>query len=189
MQTTACNSLEPFCPLSSPHILIRSLRPGIVCGRVQAWWEIIGRLGHWPWPLYPPQRLSKRGVIGCGWVGSGCVAVPLRLVQFLIGSEASQRPDGVCYCPAAFERPCSERTGHDRVRLTTAHGCLSYATDARLHSGQHRMTSNQPQTTSATMAASKILRIKNDKTFFLMVTSSWKSSEESEIPFRKFCAT
>jgi len=50
-QTPACNSPEPSCPFSSPHILISPFGPCFVLGRVQTWREIRGQPGRWPWPL------------------------------------------------------------------------------------------------------------------------------------------
>lgn len=71
------------------------------------------------------------------WVVSG--SVPLWQVRFLIGSEASRRPESSRYCPVASERPGAERPGQDRVRLAAALCCLSNAIDTLLHPAQLRM--------------------------------------------------
>eukprot|EP00064_Thunnus_orientalis_P004615 superscaffoldBa00000423_g4627 len=102
----------------------------------------------WPLTLAPsgPFRGPVRGVCCWMWVVSGYGSVPLWQVRFLIGSQASRRPETSRYCPAASERPGAERPGQDRVRLAAALCCLSNAIDTLLHSGQFCMASTQPWT-------------------------------------------
>lgn len=74
---------------------------------------------RWPLTLAPsgtPRRPTE-GFWGRGscwtWVVSSRGSVPLWQVQFLIGSEASRRPESSRHCPVWFERPGTERTGQD----------------------------------------------------------------------------
>lgn len=101
--TPTNNCLNPFealLPSFIPNILINPFGPRFVRLRVQTWREIRGHPGRWPWPLR-----------GASFVVSQRGSAPLWRVQFLIGSEASQRPDASRYCPVASEKPASEKAG------------------------------------------------------------------------------